>query len=299
MKTKIKRSKSVFYSILACMLVLWVVSVFLVFIWAFATTFRHKIDFELFGPLDFSSGPLDFKNWGLVFTDFYAEAFVEGYGSKKFFIEDMLINTVLYSVGSTLAFVIALTLMSYAVGRFPNKVSTFLLAMCIVTMSLPIVGSLPSEIAMAKSLNIYGTMWGLWIMAFTYNGFYFLILSQAFKAIPKDFYDSASIDGAGRLRILLSIMLPMVKNVIGTIALIRFVELWNNYQTPLIYLPEHPMLMYGFMMLTLSPPKGVPDFYALPARFAVCIVVALPIIILFTVFNKKFLGNLSMGGLKE
>ena len=92
MKTKIKRSKSVFYSILAFMLVLWVVSVFLVFIWAFATTFRHKIDFELFGPLDFSSGPLDFKNWGLVFTDFYAEAFVEGYGSKKFFIEEKINN---------------------------------------------------------------------------------------------------------------------------------------------------------------------------------------------------------------
>ena len=98
---------------------------------------------------------------------------------------------------------------------------------------------------------------------------------------------------------MLSIMLPMVKNVIGTIALIKFVEVWNNYQTPLIYLPENPTLMYGFMMLTLSPPKGVPDFYALPARFAVCVVVALPIVVLFTAFNKQFLGNLSMGGLKE
>lgn len=298
MKKTIK-SKSIFYTILAVLLIVWVSSVLLVFAWTIATTFRHKIDFELFGALDFTSGPLTFKNWGLVFTDFYAEVSVEGSGAVKFFIEDMLINTILYSFGSTLAFIVALTLMAYVVGRFPNKVSTFLQVLCIITMSLPIVGSLPSEIAMAKSLNIYGTMWGLWIMAFNYNGFYFLILSQAFKSIPKDFADSASIDGAGRLRIMLSIMLPMVKNVIGTIALIRFVEVWNNYQTPLIYIPEYPTLMYGFMMLTLSPPKGVPDFYALPARFAVCIVVALPIVVLFTAFNKKFLGNLSMGGLKE
>lgn len=298
MNKKIK-SKSIFYTILAILLIVWVSSVFLVFAWTFATTFRHKIDFELFGALDFTSGPLTFKNWALVFTDFYAEVAVAGSGSVKFFIEDMLINTALYSLGSTLAFIIALTLMAYVVGRFPNKVSTFLQALCIITMSLPIVGSLPSEIAMAKSLNIYGTMWGLWIMAFNYNGFYFLILSQSFKSIPKDFADSASIDGAGRFRIMLSIMLPMVKNVIGTIALIKFVEVWNNYQTPLIYIPEHPTLMYGFMMLTLSPPKGVPDFYALPARFSVCIVVALPIVVLFTAFNKKFLGNLSMGGLKE
>lgn len=298
MKKTIK-SKSIFYTILAILLIAWVSSVLLVFAWTLATTFRLKIDFELFGALDFTSGPLTFKNWGLVFTDFYAEAIVQDVGSVKFYIESMLVNTVLYSFGSTISFILALTLMSYVVGRFPNKFSTFLQAFCIITMSLPIVGSLPSEIAMAKRLNIYGTMWGLWIMAFTYNGFYFLILSQSFKSIPKDFADSASIDGAGRFRIMLSIMLPMVKNVIGTIALIKFVEVWNNYQTPLIYLPESPTLMYGFMMLTLSPPKGVPDFYALPARFAVCVVVALPIVVLFTAFNKQFLGNLSMGGLKE
>ena len=298
MKKTIK-SKSIFYTILAILLIAWVSSVLLVFAWTLATTFRLKIDFELFGALDFTSGPLTFKNWSLVFTDFYAEAIVQDVGSVKFYIESMLVNTVLYSFGSTISFILALTLMSYVVGRFPNKFSTFLQAFCIITMSLPIVGSLPSEIAMAKRLNIYGTMWGLWIMAFTYNGFYFLILSQSFKSIPKDFADSASIDGAGRFRIMLSIMLPMVKNVIGTIALIKFVEVWNNYQTPLIYLPESPTLMYGFMMLTLSPPKGVPDFYALPARFAVCVVVALPIVILFTAFNKQFLGNLSMGGLKE
>ena len=299
MKSKMQKNKSAFFTVLLIMLIVWVASVFIVFLWTLLTTFRLKNDFEFFGALDFTSGPLSFKNWGLVFTDFYAEVLVEGEGAVKFFIEDMLLNTVLYSFGCTFSFIVALTLMSYVVGRFPNKFSRILQAVCLVTMSLPIVGALPSEIAMAKGLNIYGTMWGLWIMAFNYNGLYFLILSQAFREIPKDFADSASIDGAGRFRIMLSIMLPMVKNVIVTIALIKFVEIWNNWQTPLIYLSERPTLMYGFMMLTLSPPKGVPDFYALPAKFAVCIVVALPIIVLFTAFNKKFLSNLSMGGLKE
>lgn len=71
-------NRSTFYTVLAILLVVWVSSVLLVFAWTFATTFRLKIDFELFGALDFSSGPFSLKNWGLVFTDFYAEVVLHG-----------------------------------------------------------------------------------------------------------------------------------------------------------------------------------------------------------------------------
>ncbi len=297
--TKPKRDGSLFYTVLLVFLIIYTVSFFLPLIWSFLQTFRDYFDYTQDGPIGMEFSKLTFKNWVLVFTKFGAEAKQVNGGMKFFYVEELALNTILYTVGSTVAYIIAVTLMAYAVGRFDYKFSRFLEGMTVVVMSLPVVGSLPSEITMAKALGIFDTMWGMWIMKFTYNGLYFLVLAEAFRAIPKDYLYAASIDGAGRLKIMLSIMLPMVKNIIGTIALLQFVVYWNDYQTPLIYLNSKPTLIYGFFMLTNSSPTGVPDFRYYPAQFTACMLVVIPITALFIAFNKAFLRNITLGGIKE
>lgn len=290
------KSKSILYIILFVLLVVYTLLVIVPLLWAFVQSFRDSFDFTQDGPVKFDLSKATFINWNYVFSYFIIEV-----NHKIYDVGQMFFYTLLFAGGSTIASITATTLMSYAVGRFKYRFSEFLIALCLVVMSLPIVGALPSQLGMVRELNIYDKTISIFILAFTYNGMYFLVLSEAFRAIPKDFSDAASIDGAGRLHIMLRIMLPMVKNIIFTIALLQFVTSWNDYQTPLLFVPSKPTLSCGFFLIDNANPfnNKIQALRELPFKFASSMFVVFPIALLFIFFNKKFLGNISLGGLKE
>ena len=80
----------------------------------------------------------------------------------------------------------------------------------------------------------------------------------------------------------------------ATVFLIKFIEFWNDYSTPLLYLPTHPTLAYGVQDMSTNG-----DINKVLERIASCMVLALPITILFIVFRNKIMGNVTMGGVKE
>ena len=70
-------------------------------------------------------------------------------------------------------------------------------------------------------------------------------------------------------------------------------QYWNDYQVPLVYIPSHPTLTYAMYKAALST-----RISSVPERLAVCLVVFIPIFIVFSVFHRGLMGNVSMGGLK-
>jgi ABC-type glycerol-3-phosphate transport system permease component len=169
----------------------------------------------------------------------------------------------------------------------------YFLAMFMITV--PIVGALPSEMQVIRTLGFYNQLWSVFLLKFTFGNIYFLLLYEAIKGIPKDYKEAAQVDGASQLRIMLQIMLPMVRNIIGSIFLIQFIAFWNDYQTPLIYLPAVPNVSVGVMNFAFST-KG--EIAYEPYKLAACLVVMLPILAVFIVFQKTLLGSLSEGGIK-
>ena len=79
-----------------------------------------------------------------------------------------------------------------------------------------------------------------------------------------------------------------------TVTLLRFIFYWNDYEVPLLYLPNHPVLARGIYELSLST-----ELNAVPQRLAGCMALLVPIMILYFAFSKQLFGNISMGGLKE
>ena len=79
----------------------------------------------------------------------------------------------------------------------------------------------------------------------------------------------------------------------GAISIIPLIGLWNDYQTPSIYLPEHPTLAVGLQFLFDKM-----QTFSYPLMFATIIIAILPILILFTAFSKTIMENTSVGGLK-
>ena len=180
-------------------------------------------------------------------------------------------------------------------ARYRYKFLNIYYMIVIVTMSLPIIGALPSEIMVAKMLGLYDTFWGQWIMKAHFLGIYFLVFHAQFKMIPYEYTEAAKIDGASNFRTMTMIIMPLAWSTISTVLLLSFVGFWNDYQAPMLYLPSYPVAAYGIFLFQDSQEQLLS--YT-PTKLAGITLLAIPIVIVFLVFQNKLMTNLSIGGLK-
>lgn len=127
---------------------------------------------------------------------------------------------------------------------------------------------------------------------------YFFVYYAFFGGLSNTYREAAELDGASEMTILLRIYFPLAMKMIATVFLIQFVALWNDYQTPLLYLPTHPTLSYGVYLVAIDPPSGI-KLSDVPHSVSACMMLALPILIVFVIFKDKIMGNISLGGIKE
>ena len=212
----------------------------------------------------------------------------------------MYLNSFIYAFGSAVTSTLVPCVAAYLCARYNFKFSKIMRNTVIVVMIIPIIGSMPSEIAMAKRLGMLDTFWGLWIMKANFLGLYFLVFYDIFKAMPMAFTEAAKIDGATNMQILIKIGLPLAKNTISTVFLIRFVEFWNDYQTPMVFMSSFPTVAKGLNDLINGnlAISGTFNPQQTPARMAAVVMTGLPVLVLFLVFQNKLMSNLTMGGVK-
>ena len=186
-------------------------------------------------------------------------------------------------------------MMSYASARYKYKIGKIIYAIVIITMSLPIVGSLPSAIQITKAFGLYDTYYGLLILQLGFRGIHFLIFYEVFRSIPKDYSEAAFIDGANNFKTMTRVMLPITRSTFFTIMLIKFVGLWNDYNITLEYMPNIKTLAYGLYEYSSSYAK---EISSVPMKLAGCLVLALPIVVIFLLFHDRIMGNYTQGGIK-
>lgn len=208
---------------------------------------------------------------------------------------DIIIYTILYTVGGAFVSALVPCFVAYVVAKFKNFVSKILYTIVIVTMIVPIIGNQPAMIKVMMTLNIYDTIFGAWILRANFLGMYFLIFVSAFKALSDNYMEAAYIDGASEWRVLLTIMFPLVKTIFFTVMLIQFVDCWNDYGIPLLYIPSHPTIAYGVYRMSNTVVTGLSSP---PMKMAACAIMVIPTVTLFIIFKDKLMGNLSMGGIK-
>lgn len=293
-KTKEKFKITPFGVVLFIILALYAASVIYIYVWAFLNSFKTSGDFyyDMFGfP----------KKWVL---EHYVNAFkylkvpvsLSTGGSYDVLLGEMFAYSVLYSVGAAFFSTLVPCIAAYAAARYKYRFSKVIYTAVIVTMALPIVGNLPSEIQMAKTLGIYDSIPGLWLMKANFLGLYFLVFFAAFKNMPAAYAEAAKVDGAGNFSIMINVALPLIRTTFTTILLLKFIEHWNDYLTPMVYLPGFPTAAYGLYKLQ-NMTTGEMSFT--PAKLAGCMLVLLPILVVFLIFHNRLLGNITMGGIKE
>jgi ABC-type glycerol-3-phosphate transport system permease component len=300
-KTKIpanlhrKHHFDLFFAIVFIFLLLYVISLLLPVFWTLLTALKSPKEFDFDGNTLGWPTEASFSNFATAYKNFFVRVY-NGGDPYYFYMGDLFANSLYYTVGCALAATITPCFVAYVVADYPYKFGKIIYAIVIVAMALPIIGALPSEIQVSKTLGIYDTFIGLWIMKANFLGIYFLVFYAQFKMIPKDYIEAAKVDGAGNFRIMFQVIMPFALGTMLTVFLLNFITYWNDYQIPMIYLPSHPVAAYGMYVFQMSTETALANT---PVKLAGIFLMAAPIVLVALIFSRRLMANLSVGGVKE
>ena len=279
------------YPIWALMFI-YSLSLLALYIWVLYSSFKIRMDFNenVFGfPKTFT-----FDNYINAISNFKVEIFRDG-KLVSVYLEELLLNSFLYILGCALAATIAPAIVAYATSRFNFRFNVVLDGIVIVTMVLPIIGQDAALIQMTKTLGLYDTMIGMYFMKFMFLGFNYLLFKSSFRGVDKAYAESAQLDGASELRVMLSINFPMITNIFVIVFTIQLMGFWADWTTPLIYMPHSPTVAYALYELQFT---SDPLLTFKPLQFAACILASIPTLVIFLAFRDKIMGGVAFGGLK-
>ena len=285
-KGKIGVSNKIFFGFLFFVLIFYTVCLLVLLVWGFYTSLKSPNDWminEVWPSLN-----ITFENYTTAFSSMYVQV-----GNKYFFMQHLLTNSVVYALGSAVVGAFTTCITAYMVARFAYKFSKIVYAVVVITMTIPIIGALPSTIEVTTKLGLFNRMYGMWIVNGAFYNMFFLVFHATFKSVAKEYSEAAAVDGASNFAILFKIMIPLVKNTLSMVILLNFISFWNDYQTPMIFLTSRPTI--AFVMYLLSTDPRVPFE---TVRITGGMMTILPILVIFLLAKNKIMGNLSIGGIK-
>ena len=204
-----------------------------------------------------------------------------------------LVNTVFMAVAAMLLTCITAAMAGYALAkkRFIGRAILFSLIVC--AMALPKQVILIPLLKEMSALILYDT---LWAVIFPTVGWPFgvFLMKQFSEGIPGEILEAARVDGASEWRTFSTIVLPMVKPGIGALAIFTFINSWNDYFMQLVMLASNSKYTISLGIATMQAETSV-DTGLLMAGATLA---AVPIIVVFLVFQKYFTQGITMGAVK-
>ena len=229
-----------------------------------------------------------FDNYVKAFTNLYIDVL-----PYRYYLPQLFLNSLIYSVGSVMITTTSTCACAYLFNKYKCKLGDFLYSVYLVLMIIPIVGNTGSSLAFSQAVGTYDNLLFQFFTGITFTSNP-LIFYAAWAAVPKDYMEAAFIDGAGHWRTMITIMWPMISVIFMIQVLLRFIPTWNDYMTPMVYLPSFPTAAYALFRFNQD------NYFAgqIPLRLAASILLCLPCLLLFFIFKNKMLGNISFGGIK-
>jgi ABC-type glycerol-3-phosphate transport system permease component len=205
-------------------------------------------------------------------------------------------NSIFVSASYTLLTVIISSLAAFAFAKYKFKGKNVLFIMLLITMMIPTeLNITPLYLLFSKLgwLNTYKVQ----IIPGIANVFCLFLLRQYMVTIPDSLIEAARIDGAKDLRIFFKVIIPVSVPSIGALAILQFLTKWNEILFPKIMLTKQDLMPIMLILPTLNEldsARSVPWELVL----AGCTLVTIPLVIVFLIFQNKFLSSVTMGAVK-
>ena len=252
--------------------------------------------FPLIWLVDFSLGSSNemFTNGLLIIPeklrwDNYVKAFVDG-NFLHYLRNSVLINTL------AVVLVIIISIMAaFACQRMQWKLRGLVSTLLVMGMMIPIHATLLPNYKIYSTLHITDTIWALLIpyVAFSLPQGMFL-MTGFLQSVPKELEEAAVMDGCGLYRIVFQIITPLLKSSIATVAIMTFLNNWNEFMMASTYLSTPTWKTLPFSVLEFTGEYS--SNYAV--QFAVMALTAAPAVIVYVILNKHITKGVAMGAVK-
>ncbi len=244
-------------------------------------------------PVDFTWGPFR-RVLGLASE---AEAVAEGGSGASIELGRYILNSVIYATVSTALIVFFSMLAAYAFARLQWRGRELMFSMFLAALMVPGILTLLPNFVLIKELGLLNTFAGMILPGALFSAFNIFFLRQFMLGLSTETEEAALLDGAGRVRILFGITLPMSSGPLITLSILGFIGMWNDYFWPLLVTTDETVqpLTLALAVFKQSSPQAQPDWAGL---MAATLVAALPMLVLFLVFGRRIVNSIGFTGLK-
>jgi len=260
-------------------LVIVSIAIGLPFFWMMTTALKSSTEVYIFPPVWLPK----VLRWDNFITAWQAAPFGRFY-----------VNSVIITVSGVVLEVLIATLSAYAFARigFPFRNALFMVVLA--AMMIPTQLALIPNYVTLKHLGWINTYQGI-VIPHVSSVFATFLLRQSFLSMSSEIFDAAKIDGAGHLRTLFAVALPIARPVVATLTLYLFIAKWNAYLWPLVVTNSQDMrpLPVGLAMVRAAEYQIGPEHLMAASLF-----VLVPVLVIFFLAQKQLIDSIAAGAVK-
>lgn len=203
------------------------------------------------------------------------------------------INSTIVAIAVTVTTVFFGAMAGYGLSKFSFPGRTMVFGLILTTIMIPFPVIMIPLFALVRNFGWVNTYQGL-IIPGALTGFAVFLMRQFIQALPNELLDAARLDGAGEVRIFLTMVLPLTRPALATLGILTFLDSWNNLLWPLILIQSEDME---------TIPLGLTKFSTLYSTnyvqmMAMAVIASLPVLIVFLIGRRQIINSLMMSGIK-
>ena len=213
--------------------------------------------------------------------------------SKQSFLR-YFVNSTVVAVAVTLGNLLFCSMLGYALAKLEFRGKRLVFGLVMGTLMVPGMVTFVPLFVMVANLGLVDSYPGL-ILPFLVTPFGVFLMRQFMITLPDDLLDAGRVDGAGELRIFRQIILPLCGPALATLGILSFLGSWNSFLWPLVVAQTQEHYTLPVALALFSTGQNVTNYGLLLAGATV---VVLPILIVFLIFQRRFIEGIATTGIK-
>lgn len=251
-----------------------------------------------------------FPIWTLIINSFkpQKEIFRDPFGLPKTFtlagyqaawntgrFDVYFVNTLIITVLSLSLILLVGSMAAYALAKWNSRLTGFLYVFFIAGLMIPIRLGTIDLVRLIKALNLQDTIWSL-IPVYVAMGMPIatFVLTAFIKELPQEMFDAAKVDGASEWQVYSTMVLPLMRPALATVAIFNMIKIWNDFWFPLVFIRSESARTVALGVSLLFGQYRTDWTRAL----AVLSLAAVPLLILYVLLAREFIKGLTAGAVK-
>jgi raffinose/stachyose/melibiose transport system permease protein len=215
------------------------------------------------------------------------------FATNNFMLVRAFSNSLILTVFSVAGVVVLCSVTAYIIDRRPGRLAKFANALLLAGLIIP--PALVPTIFVMQGLGIYGSFPGMILIEVAFNASFTVMIFKSFiSSIPRELDEAAILDGAGPIRLYFQVVFPLLKSVTVTVIILNSVFVFNDFTNPLYFMngPGSETIQLTLFNFTSQFQSN----YNL--LFMDILLITVPMVILFAIFNRRIVAGMTAGSVK-